>query len=80
MGAKVGNSCGVGEGGLSVEVGKDGIGVISWTGLLVGVVEGLRVGFLVGVTVGVFKDEKSTRREGVGLGTRSNGTKRPCPA
>ena len=51
----------MGESGLSVEVGKDGIGVTSWTGLLVGAAVGLRVGFLVGVAVGVFKDEKSTR-------------------
>ena len=67
-------------GGTAVAAGMEGSGVFSCTGMLVGLGGGLRVGFFVGVIVGVFNDANITRGDGVGLSIRSNGTKRPCPA
>lgn len=89
VGASVGSSSGVARGGTGVEVGKDGMGVISCTSVLVLVIAGFRVGFLVGVTVGGFREEntkgsvgvglrlKSKSRVGVDLRTKSKGTKSP---
>ena len=45
VGASVGSSSGVAGGGAGVEVGKDGMGVISCTSVLVLVIAGFREGF-----------------------------------